>query len=90
MVRQRGRRGDDFLYFGFKNSKRGEISRYGEAGPGPRGWLKYRFGLSWQIVPTVLPRLLKDPDQAKANRVMQAMMQMKKLDIARLEEAAAG
>ncbi|WP_437725542.1 VOC family protein [Sorangium sp. So ce861] len=52
------------------------------------GWLKDRFGLSWQIVPSALPRLLQHPDPAKAARVMQAMMQMKKLDIARLEEAA--
>ncbi|WP_434044440.1 MULTISPECIES: VOC family protein [Sorangium] len=52
------------------------------------GWLKDRFGLSWQIVPSALPRLLQHPDPATAARVMQAMMQMKKLDIARLEEAA--
>ncbi|MGK3970058.1 VOC family protein [Sorangium sp. So ce1667] len=52
------------------------------------GWLKDRFGLSWQIVPSALPRLLQHPEPAKAARVMQAMMQMKKLDIARLEEAA--
>jgi len=54
------------------------------------GWLKDRFGLSWQVIPTVLPRLLKDPDPAKANRVMQAMLQMRKIDIAKLEQAAAG
>ncbi|AUX45974.1 3-demethylubiquinone-9 3-methyltransferase [Sorangium cellulosum] len=52
------------------------------------GWLKDRFGLSWQIVPSALPRLLQHPEPAKAARVMQAMLQMKKLDIARLEEAA--
>ncbi|WP_437832706.1 VOC family protein [Sorangium sp. So ce1153] len=52
------------------------------------GWLKDRFGLSWQIVPSALPRLLQHPEPAKAARVMQAMMQMKKIDIARLEEAA--
>ena len=132
----------------FKNSKKGEISRYGEAGPGPKGsvmtasfelegleftalnggphfkfteavsfsvacetqdevdyyweklsaggepgpcgWLKDKFGLSWQIVPTVLPKLLMDPDCAKANRVMQAMMQMKKLDIKGLQQASDG
>ena len=52
---------------------------------GPCGWLKDRVGLSWQIVPNALPRLLADPK--KAERVMGAVMQMKKLDIARLEEA---
>ena len=52
------------------------------------GWLKDRFGLSWQIVPTALPRLLQQPDPARANRVMQAMLQMDRLDIAQLEAAA--
>ena len=131
----------------FKNAKVGNVSRYGEAGPGPAGsvltasfeleglqftalnggphfkfneaisfhvacesqqevdyfwdklgaggqvqqcgWLKDKFGVSWQIVPTALPRLLDNPDRARANRVMQAMLQMKKLDIAALEQAAA-
>jgi predicted 3-demethylubiquinone-9 3-methyltransferase (glyoxalase superfamily) len=57
---------------------------------GPCGWLKDRFGLSWQIVPSALLRLLADPDREKANRVMNAMMQMKKIEIAELERAAAG
>jgi predicted 3-demethylubiquinone-9 3-methyltransferase (glyoxalase superfamily) len=133
----------------FKNSKILNISRYGDAGPGPKGsvmvvnfqlegqqftalnggplfkfseafsfvvncetqkeideywnkltsgggkesecgWLKDRFGFSWQIVPTALGRLMSDKDPQKANRVMQALLQMKKLDIATLEEAAAG
>ena len=132
----------------FKNSKVGNITRYGEAGPGPAGsvltasfeldgleftalnggpqfkfteaislhvacesqdevdyywdklgdggridqcgWLKDKFGLSWQIVPTILHKLLSDPDRGKANRVMQAMLQMKKLDIAKLKQAADG
>ncbi|XXT19208.1 VOC family protein [Sorangium sp. So ce429] len=52
------------------------------------GWLKDRFGLSWQIVPSALPRLLQHPEPNKAARVMRAMMQMKKLDIAQIEEAA--
>ena len=131
----------------FRNAKVGNISCYGEAGPGPAGsvltasfeleglqftalnggphfkfneaisfhvacesqdevdyfwdrlgaggqiqqcgWLKDKFGVSWQIVPTALPRLLGDPDRTKANRVMQAMLQMKKLDIAALNRAAA-
>jgi predicted 3-demethylubiquinone-9 3-methyltransferase (glyoxalase superfamily) len=54
------------------------------------GWLKDRYGISWQIVPNVLPRLLGDPDPAKAQRVMQAMLGMVKLDIAGLEAARAG
>jgi predicted 3-demethylubiquinone-9 3-methyltransferase (glyoxalase superfamily) len=55
--------------------------------PGPCGWLKDRYGLSWQIVPRVLSELLGDPDKAKAGRVMQAMMAMGKLDIAALRAA---
>jgi predicted 3-demethylubiquinone-9 3-methyltransferase (glyoxalase superfamily) len=51
------------------------------------GWLKDRFGVSWQIVPTVLPRLLADPDPAKASRAMNAMLKMKKLDIHALRRA---
>ncbi|MER0238294.1 VOC family protein [Fulvimarina sp. MAC8] len=54
------------------------------------GWVKDRFGLFWQIVPTILPKLIADPDRAKAKRTMQAMMEMKKLDITALERAAAG
>jgi len=51
------------------------------------GWLKDRYGVSWQIVPSVLPELLGDPDPVKAQRVMQAMLQMVKLDIAGLQAA---
>ena len=54
------------------------------------GWLKDKFGLSWQIVPDALSRYLTDRDAAKANRVMQAMLKMKKIDIAALEKAHAG
>jgi predicted 3-demethylubiquinone-9 3-methyltransferase (glyoxalase superfamily) len=129
----------------FKNSKRGRISRYGEAGPGPKGtvmvatfqlegqefialnggphfkfteaisfvvncetqdevdafweklseggakgqcgWLKDKYGLSWQIVPTVLGELMSDPDPEKSKRVMQAMLQMTKIDIKGLKQA---
>ena len=56
---------------------------------GPCGWLKDRFGVSWQIVPTALPRLLGDPDREKSQRVMAAMLQMKKIEIDELERAAA-
>ena len=52
---------------------------------GPCGWLKDRFGLSWQIVPEALPRLLSDPDRDKAQRVMAAMMEMGKIEIAELD-----
>ena len=54
------------------------------------GWLKDKYGLSWQVVPTVLPEMLKDPDPAKAGRAMKAMLQMKKLDIDELKRAYAG
>jgi predicted 3-demethylubiquinone-9 3-methyltransferase (glyoxalase superfamily) len=50
------------------------------------GWLKDRFGLSWQIVPTVLSKMLTDPDRQRAGRVMQAVLRMEKLDIKQLEE----
>src|SRR6266542_3577707 len=53
------------------------------------GWLTDKYGLSWQIVPTALGRQMGDPDPAKAARVMQAMMQMDKIDIARLERLIA-
>ena len=129
----------------FKNSKIKKISRYSDAGPGPKGsvmvltfelegqqftalnggpvfsftpaislmvncetqaevdelweklsvggkkdrcgWLKDKYGLSWQITPTRLGELMSDPDPKKANRVMQAMLQMDKIDIAKLEQA---
>jgi predicted 3-demethylubiquinone-9 3-methyltransferase (glyoxalase superfamily) len=133
----------------FKNSKILNVSRYGDAGPGPKGsvmvvkfqlagqeftalnggpqfkfseafsfvvncqnqqevdeywrkltanggqesmcgWLKDKFGFSWQIVPTALGRLMGDKDPQRANRVMQALLKMRKLDIATLERAAEG
>jgi len=57
---------------------------------GPCGWLKDRFGLSWQIVPTVLTQMLGDPDAEKRERVTKAFLGMKKLDVAALERAYAG
>jgi len=54
------------------------------------GWLKDRYGLSWQIVPTVLGKMMADPDRAKAKRAADAMLKMVKLDIAALEAAFAG
>ena len=55
---------------------------------GPCGWLKDRFGVSWQIVPKVLTQLISDPDQEKAQRVMAAMLKMGKIEIPELERAA--
>jgi predicted 3-demethylubiquinone-9 3-methyltransferase (glyoxalase superfamily) len=55
---------------------------------GQCGWLKDKYGLSWQIVPTGLPELLQNKDAGKAQRVMQAMLQMKKIDINTLKQAA--
>jgi predicted 3-demethylubiquinone-9 3-methyltransferase (glyoxalase superfamily) len=132
----------------FKNSKVGTVTRYGDAGPGPKGsvmtasfelegqrftalnggphfkfteaisfvvdcqtqeevdelwaklseggqtqqcgWLKDKFGLSWQIVPSVLIELISDPDPRKSQRVMEAMLQMTKIDIAKLRQAHEG
>ncbi len=129
----------------FKNSKIGNVTRYGEAGPGPKGtvmsatfelegqefyalnggpmfkfteaisffincetqqevdelweklseggeksrcgWLKDKYGLSWQVIPTALGKMLGDKDPEKSKRVMQAMMQMSKIDIAALKQA---
>jgi predicted 3-demethylubiquinone-9 3-methyltransferase (glyoxalase superfamily) len=130
----------------FKNSKIVNVSRYGDAGPGPKGtvisgtfqlagqqfhalnggpqykfteaislfvncesqeevdelweklskggeksrcgWLKDKFGLSWQVIPSVLGKMLRDKDPEKARRVMQAMLQMDKIDIKKLKQAA--
>ena len=129
----------------FKNSKAGSITRYGDAGPGPKGtvmvvtfqldgqefialnggpqftfspaislvvncetqeevdafweklseggeklqcgWLRDKYGLSWQIVPTVLGKMMQDKDAEKSQRVMKAMLQMNKIDIERLKQA---
>ena len=54
------------------------------------GWLKDKFGVSWQIVPAILPKLMSDPDPVKSQRVMKAMLQMVKMDIAELQRAYEG
>jgi predicted 3-demethylubiquinone-9 3-methyltransferase (glyoxalase superfamily) len=131
----------------FKNSKVGKVTRYGDAGPGPKGsvmtasfelegqqftalnggphfkfteavsffvncetqeedrlwgklseggqiqqcgWLRDKFGLSWQIIPSVLIELMNDPDPQKSQRVTEAMLQMTKIDIAKLRQAYEG
>ncbi len=71
-----------------------EVDRYWETlaeggEEGPCGWLKDRFGLSWQVVPRTLMELIGDPDREKAQRVMAAMLQMRKIEIEPLEAAAA-
>ena len=62
-----------------------KLSAGGEEGP--CGWLKDKFGLSWQVVPSRLGKMMQDKDPKKSKRVMEAMLQMKKMDIARLEQA---
>ncbi|HEY6054671.1 MAG TPA: VOC family protein [Gaiellaceae bacterium] len=74
-------------------SSQEEVDRYwsalAEGGEeGPCGWLKDRFGLSWQVVPIRLLELLRDPDTEKSQRGMAAMLQMKKIEIGELEQAA--
>jgi predicted 3-demethylubiquinone-9 3-methyltransferase (glyoxalase superfamily) len=138
----------DFYGSIFKKAKKGVVTRYGEAGPGPKGsvmtvefeiegqnfvalngdpefkfnesisfvvncqtqkevdhyweklsrggkkvacgWLKDKFGVSWQITPTILMDLIKDKDPAKRDRVMKAMMKMVKIDIEKIKKAAKG
>ena len=58
--------------------------------PGPCGWLEDRYGVSWQIIPTALPRLLGDADPERAARAVQAMLGMQKIDIAELHKAHRG
>ena len=72
----------DIDYFWSKLAQGGE--------EGHCGWLKDKFGLSWQVVPTVLPEMLQDPNAGRADRAMKAMLQMRKLDIAALQRARNG
>jgi predicted 3-demethylubiquinone-9 3-methyltransferase (glyoxalase superfamily) len=67
-----------------------KLSDGGDAKAQQCGWLKDRFGLSWQVVPAILPGMLRDKDKTKAGRVMTAVLGMKKLEIAELERAYAG
>lgn len=72
-----------------------EIDKYWDAfsdggKPNQCGWIQDKFGITWQVVPTILPKLLSDPDQSKVERVTACFMQMQKFDIAKLEEAAKG
>jgi predicted 3-demethylubiquinone-9 3-methyltransferase (glyoxalase superfamily) len=67
-----------------------KLSQGGDPNAQQCGWLKDKYGLSWQVVPTVLVELMSDPDKEKSGRAMEAMLQMKKLDIAELERASAG
>lgn len=85
---------DEAISFEVKCESQQEVDRFWEqlsegGEEGPCGWLKDKFGLSWQIVPTRLGELLKDEDSEKANRVMKAMLQMKKIEIDELEKAYA-
>ncbi|HMH54537.1 MAG TPA: VOC family protein [Candidatus Acidoferrum sp.] len=67
-----------------------KLSAGGDPAAQQCGWLKDKYGVSWQVVPAVLPKLVGDPTSEKSQRAMKAMLQMKKLDIAKLEEAYAG
>jgi predicted 3-demethylubiquinone-9 3-methyltransferase (glyoxalase superfamily) len=71
---------DEIDYFWQKLTNDGGVE-------GRCGWLKDKYGVSWQVVPNVLGKYMSDADRAKANRVMQAMLKMTKLDIAALEAA---
>ncbi|HEX2233374.1 MAG TPA: VOC family protein [Thermoleophilaceae bacterium] len=73
---------DEIDYFWEKLSEGGE--------EGPCGWLKDRYGVSWQVVPTGMDELFADPDQERADRAMKAMLQMRKIDLGELQRAADG
>ena len=84
---------DEAISFQIDCADQEEVDRYSEAltdggEQGPCGWVKDRFGLSWQVGPARLIELLGDPDEAKAQRAMAAMLEMRKIDIAAVEAAA--
>jgi predicted 3-demethylubiquinone-9 3-methyltransferase (glyoxalase superfamily) len=86
---------DEAISFEISCADQAEVDYYwdtlGEGGEhGQCGWLKDKFGLSWQVVPAGWEAMFTDPDPARANRAMEAMMGMQKLDIAALEAAADG
>ena len=86
---------DEAISFSIECETQEEVDRYTDAltdggEQGPCGWVKDRFGLSWQVVPRILNELVAGPDREKGQRVMVAMLTMRKLDIAELERAAAG
>jgi predicted 3-demethylubiquinone-9 3-methyltransferase (glyoxalase superfamily) len=87
---------DEAISFEIDCKDQAEVDYYwdkltaGGGSPGPCGWLKDKFGLSWQVVPRRLNELIADKDKTKANRAMEAMLKMGKLDIAALERAHAG
>jgi predicted 3-demethylubiquinone-9 3-methyltransferase (glyoxalase superfamily) len=86
---------DEAVSFQITCETQEEIDRYWErltegGEEGPCGWLKDRFGLSWQVVPTGMDEFLTDPDPKRAERAMRAMLQMRKVDIAALRSAADG
>ena len=86
---------DEAVSFMISCEDQAEIDYYweklGEGGSeGPCGWLKDRFGLSWQVVPTGMDEVFSDPDKSKAERAMQAMLGMSKIDVEELRRAAEG
>ncbi len=87
---------DEAVSFQISCATQDEIDYYWDAltkdggREGPCGWLKDKFGLSWQVVPSDVPRMMTDPDTRKSARAMNAVMTMKKLDIATIERAYAG
>ena len=88
---------NEAISFGVNCETQDDIDYYWEklsAGGDPKaqqcGWLKDRYGVSWQVVPTIMAELFKDENSAKSQRTMEAMLRMKKLDIAALERASAG
>jgi predicted 3-demethylubiquinone-9 3-methyltransferase (glyoxalase superfamily) len=93
--------GPDFRFneavsFSIDCEDQAEVDRYWDAltagggSPGDCGWLKDRFGLSWQVVPRQLTEMLESPDREAAKRAMKAMLEMKKIDVAKLQEAYEG
>jgi predicted 3-demethylubiquinone-9 3-methyltransferase (glyoxalase superfamily) len=86
---------DEAVSFGISCEDQDEVDYYWEkltdgGSEGPCGWLKDKFGLSWQVVPTGMEEVLNDPDRERGRRAMEAMLKMRKLDIAELRRAADG